>query len=59
MGDKMSRKELQAAIQDAVSTPATRARDWIILQLAKVGVVLVLIWVLTHLDGIVDWWNGK
>jgi len=50
---------MQQAIQDATSTPGQRAKDWITLQLAKIGVGIILIWIVFHLDEIIDWWNGK
>jgi hypothetical protein len=59
MGDKMSDAEFRAQMYKATTTPWTRFKDTCILWMAKIGLFVVLVLILTHLDAIVDWWNGK
>lgn len=59
MGDKMSRGEIRAMMNDLSSTPYTRFKDKAAYFLAKVCLFVGLVWVLTHLDDIVNWMNGK
>jgi len=59
MGDKPSRDEIRAMMNDLASTPWTRLKDKVAYFLAKVALAAGLIWLLTNLDGVIDWLNGK
>jgi hypothetical protein len=61
MGDdkRMSDEEFRSRMRRATMTPGERLHDWFILKLAQVGGLFLLVWIVLHLNAIIDWWNGK
>jgi hypothetical protein len=59
MGEKLSRDEIRAMLMNVASTPYGRFKDKVVYFIAKVAIAFIIIWALTHADGIIDWWNGK
>lgn len=55
----MDDKEFRARMRKAAQTPGERFQDWLTLWIAKIGGVAILLWVITHLDEITAWLEGK